>query len=181
MPDVTPLGPGAWREERKKITELVKKDSVLPNFTDVKAQNIHTESPAKAEQSYMIQYIVKQNEFYFMSVWILPACMVKHCVCDRCLWRPEERVGFPGLGLQVLVSGHLRAEPPVLLTRESALQPLSCVSCCQGRESVEGWGSSLSWFPELGPICSVIFDCFQGCFSFLLLTWGLLKRQLLVS
>lgn len=85
--------------------------------------------------------------------------MVKHRVCDRCLWRPEERVGFLGLELQMFVSGHLREEPPVLLTRESALRPLSCVSCCQSGESVKGWGSSLSWFLELDPICSVVFDC----------------------
>lgn len=55
MLGVTPLGPGAWREERK-ITGPVKKDSFLPDFIGAQAQNIRFGVPCLAEHSYMIKY-----------------------------------------------------------------------------------------------------------------------------
>jgi E3 ubiquitin-protein ligase NEDD4 len=63
---------------------------------------------------------------------VLPACMSVHHMHTWCLWRPEEGVGSPGIGVTdscelpcgcwELNSGPLKKQP-VLLTTEPSLNP----------------------------------------------------------
>lgn len=58
--------------------------SVLFSF-DLRCQN-------KTLFKYFVEFY-----FYFMSVTVLPKCMLTTCV--QYPWRPDESMGFPGIGV----------------------------------------------------------------------------------